>query len=772
MRTVRACVLAALAVCALAAGVARAEATAAPAPASDVVVYVEAQKAEAHALLGMVASMPAMKLFMPQVQSRFYVVEQLLHLPPGSFDEAAPHMTRAAFVLIGGESAAVLTFDSADWPQKLAPGEGEITAIAHGADLAMGSATACRAVADGELDTFLKSPDLLAARASAGDSPTWGYIGIPALQAALAADDPADAAEMAGIMAMAGLDATPYGVLTMQGDGPEGSLTLTLKGNRDLTGVLGMLPQGVPEMPALVPEGESASVTLDWGDAAELLGLAQHTLGFGPPPGPDGGGAQIMGIGLDKLSAQLGSGAAAFLPVPGPDGMLSRGDITIVVHLKDPAGFRKTLDTILMTQGLALTPDTFDGTEMLQLMAPPCYMKFLDDRLVIGASPGAVNGYLKAALPKEPQGPAGALAVRADVGLLTHSYPKPAPGGKLYITLVRKGRDVVLTAGYAGMKASSIGTVYSAYMATILAWMLPMRAVSQAEMAEPALVGGNLRQIGIAITMYRAEHDGQYPPSLEELVEDAYVPGPSVLVDAADANPQTPAGGQGHASSYEYAGPLPANAPPSFIVAYSRKGIHPGAREVLYVDGAVSLVSEQDLHTDGGARGYSMPQQYDWLMALHGGEYTDEQKAAFRKFYEAGEAAHVPAAHAPGAPAPAPVAPMPAVAPPDRSRQQAQVTKAKVDISTLGMALDMFDLDNGRYPSTVTGLKALVTQPPGMDQWSGPYIKGAVPLDPWGHAYVYVCPGAHNADGYDLSSFGPDGKEGGGDDVDNWSRGE
>ena len=41
--------------------------------------------------------------------------------------------------------------------------------------------------------------------------------------------------------------------------------------------------------------------------------------------------------------------------------------------------------------------------------------------------------------------------------------------------------------------------------------------------------------------------------------------------------------------------------------------------------------------------------------------------------------------------------------------------------------------------------------------------------DPWGNPYVYVCPGTHNTDGYDLHSFGPDGQDGTEDDIDNWT---
>jgi len=57
-----------------------------------------------------------------------------------------------------------------------------------------------------------------------------------------------------------------------------------------------------------------------------------------------------------------------------------------------------------------------------------------------------------------------------------------------------------------------------------------------------------------------------------------------------------------------------------------------------------------------------------------------------------------------------------------------------------------------------------------MTNWEGPYLKKAVPLDPWGHPYVYGQPGSHGND-FDLESFGRDGQPGGsGEDADlgNW----
>ncbi len=104
-----------------------------------------------------------------------------------------------------------------------------------------------------------------------------------------------------------------------------------------------------------------------------------------------------------------------------------------------------------------------------------------------------------------------------------------------------------------------------------------------------------------------------------------------------------------------------------------------------------------------------------------------------------------------------------------RRSEQARLTAARTDIANLEVALDTFEIDTGRYPTTEEGLQALVEAPPGITGWKGPYIKRGVPKDPWGNDYRYQCPGQHNSSGYDLFSCGPDGKEGGDDDIDNWS---
>jgi general secretion pathway protein G len=82
--------------------------------------------------------------------------------------------------------------------------------------------------------------------------------------------------------------------------------------------------------------------------------------------------------------------------------------------------------------------------------------------------------------------------------------------------------------------------------------------------------------------------------------------------------------------------------------------------------------------------------------------------------------------------------------------EQARVTAAQTQISTLGTALGAYEVDNGYYPRGREGLQALMIKPSGALNWHGPYMEKDIPLDPWGHPYVYECPGKHNPSGYDL----------------------
>lgn len=101
---------------------------------------------------------------------------------------------------------------------------------------------------------------------------------------------------------------------------------------------------------------------------------------------------------------------------------------------------------------------------------------------------------------------------------------------------------------------------------------------------------------------------------------------------------------------------------------------------------------------------------------------------------------------------------------------QAKVTAATTDIATLSSALDAFEIDMSRYPTSEEGLSALVNAPSDANgQWRGPYIS-KLPMDPWNRSYNYQNPGSHNPQGYDLYSYGIDGTESP-DDLVNWDKG-
>ena len=100
-------------------------------------------------------------------------------------------------------------------------------------------------------------------------------------------------------------------------------------------------------------------------------------------------------------------------------------------------------------------------------------------------------------------------------------------------------------------------------------------------------------------------------------------------------------------------------------------------------------------------------------------------------------------------------------------KSETKVARAQID--ALEKSLDQYRLDTGHYPTTEQGLNALNALPSDEAGWSGPYLKKAVPLDPWGKPYIYRQPGEHAE--FDLSTNGKDGQPGGvadAADVVNW----
>lgn len=101
-------------------------------------------------------------------------------------------------------------------------------------------------------------------------------------------------------------------------------------------------------------------------------------------------------------------------------------------------------------------------------------------------------------------------------------------------------------------------------------------------------------------------------------------------------------------------------------------------------------------------------------------------------------------------------------------KSESKIAKAQID--AFDKSLDQYRLDTGHYPSTEQGLSVLFAKPANEPKWQGPYLKKAVPADPWGAPYQYKSPGNEGRE-YDLFSYGKDAKAGGtadATDVTNW----
>lgn len=100
-----------------------------------------------------------------------------------------------------------------------------------------------------------------------------------------------------------------------------------------------------------------------------------------------------------------------------------------------------------------------------------------------------------------------------------------------------------------------------------------------------------------------------------------------------------------------------------------------------------------------------------------------------------------------------------------RTQTTAQVRAARVQINAVSQLLDQYRIDVGSYPSSQQGLQALVEAPSDLAQqgkWAGPYSQKEIPPDPWGNPYQYKL---ENADEFAVYSFGPDGQDNSGDEV-------
>lgn len=100
---------------------------------------------------------------------------------------------------------------------------------------------------------------------------------------------------------------------------------------------------------------------------------------------------------------------------------------------------------------------------------------------------------------------------------------------------------------------------------------------------------------------------------------------------------------------------------------------------------------------------------------------------------------------------------------------KSEVTAVRAQIDALEKALDTYRLDTGSFPTTEQGLNVLVNKPSDVPKWNGPYLRKAVPLDPWGNPYRYKSPSERGD--YEIASYGKDGQPGGtgeGADITNY----
>jgi general secretion pathway protein G len=86
---------------------------------------------------------------------------------------------------------------------------------------------------------------------------------------------------------------------------------------------------------------------------------------------------------------------------------------------------------------------------------------------------------------------------------------------------------------------------------------------------------------------------------------------------------------------------------------------------------------------------------------------------------------------------------------------KARTDTARTQISAIASAVELYALDMGKPPTTELGLNALITAPPSIPNWRGPYLKSANGLtDPWGRPYHYLSPGKTAA--YEIFTYGED----------------
>jgi len=640
----------------------------------DAVLYLELGKEAAQDLLGMAALPPAAGIFAPAMQSPFAYADQGLNLPAKDVENAAPHLGSVGFALEQNTPILVLSFDEDRWPAALLQGVpkapdgtsalfgGPVAAISRNGFLIVSAPQVCARLARGDYATLASdaafkaavgASPVLAGPPPAGKAPVWAYVAVPAVLQAARESMPLDrAAELDAFCRASGLDHAQYAVVAGRGPGQDrtAGLTALLQFQGEDALLLRLVPEGPLEVSADVPADAAAAFVLSWKDAKAFFGgirdLALQVNEVGGDRTMRARFAEIeknLGLSLDQLLAQVGSGGVIYLPEAVPNGLMESADWTAAVRLSDSKGFEASLSKLSMySVGQQPAATTYEGVAMSQIPGVPVFYKVLPDRVVLGGSAAAVKKHLdwhaaparKSLQLGAAHGGAAALAW-ADLGLLLKSYPAARSGTKLVLTLGRERTGLAMTASVEDLDVQQLGQAsLVAYPAMMAAMLMP--AIARARTAARESGGrANLHDIGLGIAMYREGNNDDYPPDLEPLLDKGFLESPEVFVDPADKAP-VQRGAAGFRYSYEYVGTVPAAVPGNVIMAYSRRGIYPAGRNVLCADVAVLWVSEAELHNPNGNPRTSLRASYEAVVKAFGDKLTDERKAELKKFYEVG----------------------------------------------------------------------------------------------------------------------------------------
>jgi hypothetical protein len=438
------------------------------------------------------------------------------------------------------------------------------------------------------------------------------------------------------------------------GLGPDRTARLTalLQFQGEDAWLLRLVPEGPLEVNADVPADAAAAFMVNWKDAKAFFGsIRDSALQVNDVAGDRTMRARLaeieknLGLSLDQLLAQVGSGGIIYFPEAAPNGLMRSADWTAAVRLGDSKGFEASLSKLSMyAVGQQPAATTYEGVAMSQVPGAPVFYKVLSDRVVLGGSAAAVKRHLdwhaaparKSLQLSAAYGRAAALAW-ADLGLLLKSYPAAKSGTKLVLAFGREGTGLGITAAVEDLDVQQFGQAsLVAYPAMMAAMLMPALARARTE-AGKSEGRANLHNIGIALAMYRAVYragnNDEYPPDLEPLLDKGFLKSPEVFVDPADKAP-VQRGAAGFRYSYEYVGAVPAAVPGDVIIVYSRRGIYPDGRNVLCADAAVLWASEAELHNPNGDPRTSLRASYEAVVTAFGDRLTEERRAALKKFYE------------------------------------------------------------------------------------------------------------------------------------------